>query len=138
MPQVIHVLEVDARTPAIVLLYYSFTRANPNYGLEWSKDAMSWNSPPSMSQIFATPLEQKVILRLLKANEDMVSPEFRRDHEKLWTEEGFQVSVLFPLGPLPFEAISHLNSSVGCVICGKKEASRCSQCQSVTYCGSGA
>jgi len=44
-------------------------------------------------------------------------------------------SFLLPLGPLSMKDIGSLTKDVGCVICGKAGAAKCSGCQTVSYCG---
>ncbi|KAL6304711.1 hypothetical protein BKA93DRAFT_259447 [Sparassis latifolia] len=50
-------------------------------------------------------------------------------------EQDFKVSFLLPVGPLTFEDLGKLNADTGCFVCGKKTASLCAQCFSVSYCG---
>lgn len=56
------------------------------------------------------------------------------------TRERSPVQVCFaPLvGPLDLDALSKLSHHLGHSVCGKMAASRCSQCQPLWYCGSGA
>lgn len=106
------------------------------YGVEWAFDVMGPNPPPSiLKEIVMTHLEMKVFLRLLKLNAFISPPGVEQEASS--TEERFKASVLFPLGPLLFEDVSKLNNIVGCVVCGKKEESRCSRCLTVSYCGRG-
>lgn len=89
-----------------------------------------------MSEIKASPLELKLLLKLLDINKQFLSPEYHPEKERF--EERFQTSVIFPIAPLGFEALASLNSDPGCAVCGKKQVKRCSGCQSVSYCSGGA
>lgn len=106
-------------------------------GLQWLKQMRDkHNKNGYLVNIKATPLEQKLLLRLLAINGKLLSQTYKPKKES--TEQSFKASFLLPLGPLSYDDISKLNSDPGCVLCGKKTTSRCSQCQSVAYCGSGA
>ena len=123
-------LQVTEDTPAIVLLYRTFTRENVYEGIEWMREQRDTRG--ALPQIHATPIEQKLLLKLLKNNASLVPPELEVDRTS--TEVNYRLSVLLPIGPLEFEDIASLNKVVGCSVCGKKEASKCSQCLTVTYC----
>ena len=135
--QLLSVLELDKDTPVIVLLYRFVIRANVMEGLQWLKQMqqMHGNSGYLMN-IKSTPLEQKLLLKLLAINGKLLSQTYQPT--KASTEQNFKVSFLLPLGPLSYADVGKLNNDPGCVLCGKKTTSRCSQCQSAAYCGSGA
>lgn len=121
----------------IVLLYQSVTRANVMEGLQWLKQMQEMHGNSGyLVNIKSTPLEQKLLLKLLSINGKLLSQAYQP--EKASTEQNFKASFLLPLGPLGYEDIAKLNNDPGCVLCGKKTTSRCSQCQSVAYCGPGA
>ena len=75
-----------------------------------------------MSEIKASPLELKLLLKLLDINKQFLSPEYHPEKERF--EERFQTSVIFPIAPLGFEALASLNSDPGCAVCGKKQVKR--------------
>ncbi|TFY69765.1 hypothetical protein EVJ58_g251 [Rhodofomes roseus] len=133
--RLLSVLELDKDTPVIVLLYQSVTRADVMEGLQWLNQMRDKNgSPGYLVNIKCTPLEQKLLLRLLAINAKLLTSTYVPKKES--SEKNFKVSFLLPLGPLSFEDVGKLNNDPGCVLCGRKTTSRCSQCQSVAYCGS--
>ncbi|PIL28918.1 hypothetical protein GSI_08965 [Ganoderma sinense ZZ0214-1] len=77
-------------------------------------------------------LLRKMLLKILKTNSSLVPPDYNVTRGPL--EERFKVSVLLPVGPLEYDALSKLNNNMGCTVCGKRASSRCSSCQSVSYC----
>ncbi|KAI0767665.1 hypothetical protein C8Q74DRAFT_1204403 [Fomes fomentarius] len=133
------VLELDESTPAIVLLYRIYTRADGLEGIKWCQ--YQYNKVDQrpgdndIRTIMTTPLEFKLLQELLAMNAKLLPLEYKP--RKDLYEEKFRVSVLLPVGPLTFEALGSLNNDTGCVICGKERTSRCSQCQCVSYCGAG-
>ncbi|RDX40255.1 hypothetical protein OH76DRAFT_1413096 [Lentinus brumalis] len=134
--RVISVLEVDEKTPAIVVLYRSFDKSTAMEGAEWVCLQTEPDSSPvpsgSIINITATPLEQKLLLKLLKLNQHFIPSDF--DVKRHPTEATFRLSVLFPIGPLDFAARTKLSHNMGCGVCGRRATSRCGQCQSVSYC----
>lgn len=88
-----------------------------------------------LPNVNATPLEQRLLLKLLKLNASMVHSGYQV--ERRAGEQSFKVSVLLPIGPLEYTALSKLNANQGCAVCGKRAASRCAGCQSISYCGQG-
>ena len=132
----------DAGTPGIVVTYRPYNCYNGADGAEWA--CYTWNRDNArmgreelgMSEIKASPLELKLLLKLLDINKKFLSPEYHPEKERF--EERFQTSVIFPIAPLGFEALASLNSDPGCAVCGKKQVKRCSGCQSVSYCSGGA
>ncbi|KZT64969.1 hypothetical protein DAEQUDRAFT_565796 [Daedalea quercina L-15889] len=133
--RLLSVRELDKETPVLVLLYQSVTQANVAEGLAWLRAMQDRHadSPGYLVNIKATPLEQKLLLRLLAINGKLLSHTYKPKREP--AERNFKASFFLPLGPLSFEDIGRLNSDPGCVLCGQKTTSRCSQCQSVAYCG---
>ncbi|KAH9848072.1 hypothetical protein C2E23DRAFT_740226 [Lenzites betulinus] len=131
----LHVYEVDEHTPALVLLYFPVSRANALEGARWVQYQVQ-NNPKNLGgvgmNINASPLEQKVLLKLLGMNEKLLPSDFVPVRRRF--EEKYRASVILPVGPLSFEAIGKLTADSGCTICGKRGARRCSQCQSAAYC----
>ncbi|RDX41978.1 hypothetical protein OH76DRAFT_1467037 [Lentinus brumalis] len=131
------VLEIDDRTPAIVLLYRMHTAKDAIEGMQWGQH--QYDKDPNsrveggISMITATPLEMKLLMKLLSMNAKLLPPDYKPERGPY--EEKHKVSVLLPVGPLSFEALGSLNNDTGCAICEKERTSRCSQCQSVSYCG---
>lgn len=90
-----------------------------------------------MPNIFASFEEQKLLSKLLAQNSKLVPAEYVESFKRSRLEQDhYKATFLLPLGPLSFEDIGKLNSDTGYVVCGEKTASRCSQCQSASYCGS--
>ena len=136
--QILSVLSVDEQTPAIVVLYRSFDHSTGREGVEWMyrQIELQENTPntgtPGIYRVNATPLEQKVFVKLLEGNKALVPPDFPIERQP--GEELFRASVILPVGPLELDALVKLNEQ-GCPGCEKKATSRCSQCHSVSYCG---
>ena len=116
-----------------VLLYRSFNTSTAMEGLAWAHE-MSTVYGAMAVNIQCTPIEQKLFLKVLKGNMHLVPKDYKVDRHE--TEKDYKVSVLLPVGPLEYGPLAKLNSNVGCVVCGKRTVSRCSQCQSASYCGS--
>ncbi|KZT04914.1 uncharacterized protein LAESUDRAFT_760660 [Laetiporus sulphureus 93-53] len=115
--KLLSVHELNAKTPVIAVLYQNFAEGdNPLLGIQWCQAQVDKYGPPAYC-ITATILEQKILLKLQDFEDD------------------YKVSFPLPVGPLGYEDIAKLNSDTGCALCGKKSSSRCSQCQTVSYCG---
>nr|VWO97504.1 N/A [Ganoderma boninense] len=138
LSQFLAVLEVNEKLPVFVVLYRTIDQATGASGADWAI-LQSRSNPPHLGNGFhsmkATLLEQKMLLKILKANKSLVPPDYTVTRGRL--EERFEVSILLPVGPLEYNALSKLNSNMGCAVCGKRASSRCSSCQSVSYCGAG-
>ncbi|KAM5546031.1 hypothetical protein V8D89_000157 [Ganoderma adspersum] len=134
--RILDILEINDKTPAFVVLYRSFDKSSAESGADWVVDQIATN-PPEIGKVLlnvnATPLEQRLLLKLLKLNASMVPSDY--EVERRPGEESFKVSVLLPIGPLEYTALSKLNANQGCAVCGKRAASRCAGCHSVSYCG---
>lgn len=138
MLQMLSVLEINEETPAIVVLYRLLDRSIALEGAEWVQTQSRSNAPAlgrGSILITATPLEQKLLLRLLKLNASLLPADYPVKRQP--GEESYKLSVLLPVGPLEFDTVAKLNDRQGCSVCGNKTTSRCSQCQSVSYCGQG-
>ncbi|KAM5546042.1 hypothetical protein V8D89_000168 [Ganoderma adspersum] len=131
--RILSVLELKDKIPVFVLLYRSFNTSTAMEGLAWAHE-MSTVYGAMAVNIQCTPIEQKLFLKLLKGNSHLVPKDYKVDRHQ--TEKDYKVSVLLPVGPLEYGPLAKLNSNVGCVVCGKRTVSRCSQCQSASYCGS--
>ena len=115
------------------MLYHAF---NPSIAKE---HAVKVNAPiPGKGFLLVrlSAIKMKLPLKLLDYNTHLVSAIFKV--YKLASEALFKPSVLLPVGTLDFDALSKLSHHLGHSVCGKKAASRCSQCQPLWYCGSGA
>ncbi|OSX56732.1 hypothetical protein POSPLADRAFT_1158823 [Postia placenta MAD-698-R-SB12] len=128
--RILSIHALNSQTPLIVVLYRAFTIADAPAGVEWAQAQLQKSLA---STIKATVLEQKLILKLLGLNSKYLSHNYAPGKTPLETD--FTPSFFLPVGPLGFADIGKLNADTGCFLCGKKAASRCSQCQSVSYCG---
>ncbi|KAF9461154.1 hypothetical protein BDZ94DRAFT_1264418 [Collybia nuda] len=87
----------------------------------------------SIVSISTTELERKTMLKLFVLNGKRLSSEYKpRRNAK---EDSHRLSFLLPLGPLNMRDLGKLNNLPGCEICGKRVTSRCTQCLTVSYCG---
>ncbi len=121
-----------------MVLYRAFNRATVFEALKWIRtqaDRDGTKGRMNRTTICASPLEAKLIMKLLDVNAKLLSPHYRPPRDSF--EEGFQVSILLPIGPLGFAELGRLSNDPGCAVCGKERKSRCSQCQSVSYCSVG-
>jgi len=87
--------------------------------------------------IQTTEYERISMLKLFGLNAKRLSADFRPEESKVTRKLGLKMSFLLPLGPLNQKELGRLTNNTGCEICGKKNVSRCVQCLSVAYCGSG-
>ena len=136
--QFIAVLEIHETLPVFVVIYRAVDRATGASGADWAY-LQAKSNPPHLGfgfhAITATPLEQKMLLNILKTNSSLVPSDYQITRGQL--EEHFKVSVLLPIGPLERDALGRLNNNMGCSVCGKRASSRCKGCQSIWYCGAG-
>ncbi|KAI0329865.1 hypothetical protein GY45DRAFT_1324470 [Cubamyces sp. BRFM 1775] len=134
--RVVSVLKVNEKTPALVVLYRAFNPSTARENAMWVFDQSKLNASvhgKGFVHLRSSAIEMKLLLKLLRGNTHLVPANFKIDKQA--SEAQFKPSVLLPVGPLDFDALSKLSHNPGCSVCGKKAASRCSQCQSVSYCG---
>ncbi|KAI0356850.1 hypothetical protein OH77DRAFT_1477050 [Trametes cingulata] len=133
--RVLRVYELDQHTPAIVLLYRKVSSGNAVDAARWCQHQMRSNPvnvPGAGVSINATELVQKLLLKLLDMNKKLLPSHYNPRRGRY--EEQFRASVLLPLGPLEYEAISRISGTTGCAVCGARRVFRCKQCQTVQYC----
>ncbi|PIL28924.1 hypothetical protein GSI_08971 [Ganoderma sinense ZZ0214-1] len=131
----IAILEVTKNLPLFVVLYQAADQETQGSTEDWVLEQLKTDPPsssPALSNISSSPLEQKMILKVLKQNSSLVPTDYEVDRQPL--EAHFKVSMLIPVGPLEYEAVSKLNNNMGCSVCGKSGGYRCKGCQSVSYC----
>ncbi|KAH8798447.1 hypothetical protein DL96DRAFT_1699457 [Flagelloscypha sp. PMI_526] len=136
--RVISTHHIESTTPLLVVIYLPGTKLNPLPGLRWIQNLMKHPSYNGIANITGTFLEQKLLLRLLALNEKYLDATFKtlvKSQVDANTEQSFHVSFLLPLNTIGSEDLGKLNAEIGCEICGKNTASRCSQCQTLKYCG---
>ncbi|KAM5545419.1 hypothetical protein V8D89_001032 [Ganoderma adspersum] len=109
------VLEVNEKLPVLVVLYRTIDRVTGASGADWAI-LQARSNPPHLGHGFhsvkATLLEQKLLLKILKANNSLVPPDYNVARGPL--EDRFEVSALLPIGPLEYDALSKLNNNMGC------------------------
>ncbi|KAI0074273.1 hypothetical protein K474DRAFT_1677252 [Panus rudis PR-1116 ss-1] len=136
--RMLEVRKIDSKTPMILLLYHPISDRNSGPGAEWIAEKVrtlpkiNAQGEVKIMRINATPLEQKLLLRILNFNAKYVPSEYKAD--KTTAESPFTTSFIIPVAPLSFKELGELNQDTGCVVCGEKRTKTCSQCQSVSYC----
>lgn len=141
--QVLTIHQPTANTPLIVLIYLPASKTkNLTSGVRWVQKLMDGSTQATgLMSIFATFMEQKLLVQLLDQNSKLLDPQFkatvRKQHMDVESEKDFAVSFIMPVATLSSEALGKLNADTGCAICGNNMSKRCSQCQSVQYCGAG-
>ena len=96
----------------VVLLYHPETRATGLRGARWAQHMQQKYGPPQGGlNIHATPLEQKLLLKLLSMNGKALSPSYTPEKDAI--EQHFRASFLLPLGPLSYQDIGKLNNDPG-------------------------
>lgn len=129
--RLLDVRAIDDKSPLLVLLYKP-VKPTPAKRLY---DVISPFIAPSTAiiSVSTTELERKMFLKLVSQNAKHVSSSYKPQRSP--TESDFTLSVMLPLGPLNMHDLGKLNSNFGCELCGKREASKCTGCFSVVYCG---
>ncbi|KAK0220407.1 hypothetical protein IW262DRAFT_1384355 [Armillaria fumosa] len=135
--RVLDIYKLNDRTPLISLIYEAASISTPiNATIEFVQNVISkrhTGGQMGLPQIVCTPEEQALLRKLLFQNSQRLVPEYMPHKERY--ERTFKTSFLVPLGPLDQITVGKLSSNLGCEVCGEKTTSRCSQCQSVSYCG---
>ncbi|KAG7448862.1 uncharacterized protein BT62DRAFT_731197 [Guyanagaster necrorhizus] len=135
--RVLDIYKLNDTTPLISLIYETASISTPiNTTIDFVQTVISKGrngGPPGLPQITCTPEEQALLRKLLFQNSQRLVSEYMPHKERY--ERTFKTSFLLPLGPLDQITIGKLSSNLGCEVCGEKTTSRCSQCQSVSYCG---
>ncbi|KAL4244338.1 MYND-type zinc finger protein samB [Abortiporus biennis] len=135
--RVLSVRYMSKNTPLILVMYRSFTPLEALLGISWLQEQVD-NTPPKpdgtvpIRRTYGSDLERKLLLKVLAINARHLPKDFQPERSML--EEDFKVSFLLPFGPLTLMDVAKLVADFGCAVCGKKTTSRCSQCQSVSYC----
>ncbi|KAI3622132.1 ankyrin repeat and mynd domain-containing protein 2-like [Moniliophthora roreri] len=131
--RVVEVRKVAEGVPMLVVLCGRGTRDMPvmTTGV-WVQETIS--SRRQLPQITATPEEQDLFLNILNMNSRRLASGYKPSRKK--SEQSFMLSFLLPMGPMSQEDLGKLTTNAsGCIICGHKTTSKCSQCLSVEYCG---
>lgn len=121
-----------------MLLYCRGTRDTPaSTTFRWVQDTLAQSKAKRMPvlNITASPEEQKLLLAILNLNARRLSSNYSPQRRQ--TEASFVLSFLLPIAPIGQQDLGRLTNHTGCVVCGKKTTSKCSQCLSVEYCGTG-
>ncbi|KAJ6531444.1 hypothetical protein DFH09DRAFT_1326597 [Mycena vulgaris] len=128
--RILDVLEFDKQTPVILVLFRRLLR-----GTLPSESIMKWLllQKKGMPQIFATPKEQHLFMRLLQRNSERLPASYKPDSTPL--EREFTPSFILPVGPLSGKDVAKLNNNDGCSMCGDPAKSKCSRCNVKRYCG---
>ncbi|EEB96698.1 hypothetical protein MPER_04124, partial [Moniliophthora perniciosa FA553] len=131
--RVVEVRKVAEGVPMLVVLCGRGARDTPIMTtVAWVQEMI--DSSRQLPQITATPEEQDLFLSILNVNSRRLASSYKPSRKK--SEQKFMLSFLLPMGPLSQEDLGKLTSNAsGCIICGNKTTSKCSQCLSVEYCG---
>ncbi|KAJ3982920.1 hypothetical protein F5890DRAFT_1463984 [Lentinula detonsa] len=133
--RVVEVYMLNDETPVMVILYCRGTRDSPAYEtFDWVQQVITDGKSPVLEGT-ATPEEQKLLLAVLNANARRLSSTYSVKRNPTGTEATFALSFLLPLGPINQRDIARLTHHTGCVVCGGKTVSICSQCLAMEYCG---
>lgn len=121
---------MDEETPLILVLYDS----KPGFTEPDSSPYLLANGD-TVNLCHSTAAEQKLLLNALESNERRLTRNYRPDY--LPFENQFRLSFILPFHPLNMIAIGSLTGDIGCAVCGDKIKAKCSQCHSISYCGTG-
>jgi hypothetical protein len=139
--QVVSVHEIK-ETPLFVVLYKD-VYAKPNQSIVeqvqtlLEADITDDSDTLGVSRAWTTELERLTILKLLHLNRRRLSSDYHPTDKKIESKYGLKASFALPLGPLSLRDIGKLTTNLGCEVCGNTNISRCVQCRSVAYCGTG-
>ncbi|KAH8110205.1 hypothetical protein DFH11DRAFT_1622833 [Phellopilus nigrolimitatus] len=125
--RIVGLYALDENTPLFAVLF----EHGLGHGLVRRPDFL-YDRAPKVPRIFATKLEQKLLIRMLELNSKLVVPSYSPSRH--YSEKDYVLSFLVPLNPLSLVEIGTLTKS-GCVVCGSSRGNKCSQCHSVVYCG---
>ncbi|KAK7052835.1 hypothetical protein VNI00_004154 [Paramarasmius palmivorus] len=131
--RIVEVRKIAEGELMIVVLVLKGTRDSPNVRsvYDWVREVQS--KPGGFPRIYCTAQEQQLLLSILNQNSKRLSSDYQ---PKRWKSESkFMLSFLLPVGPISQDDIGKLSNHSGCVLCGNKTTSKCSQCLSVEYCG---
>ncbi|KAF9065037.1 hypothetical protein BDP27DRAFT_1298548 [Rhodocollybia butyracea] len=132
--RVVEVRTLPSGVPVMIILYARGARDAPvNDTIPWVQEVISTSRAKGMLQIVASPEEQKLLLSILNMNARRISSDY--SPKRMRSEAPFTLSFLLPIAPLSQQDIGKLTNHSGCVVCGKKTASKCSRCLSAEYCG---
>ncbi|KAL5505057.1 hypothetical protein ACEPAH_7720 [Sanghuangporus vaninii] len=120
------VYSLEDSTPLVSVLY----DYGPGPGLARAYDFLAARADV-VPKIKATPLELKLLVKILEQNSKRVAASFKPSRH--FSERTHTRSFLLPLRALTAENIGSLTKS-SCARCGVPAVSRCSACQSVAYC----
>ncbi|KAH9934583.1 uncharacterized protein BXZ73DRAFT_77052 [Epithele typhae] len=87
---------------------------------------------PEVNRFVMPLLAVKASLKLLRMNEGLVPPDFPAQRGPL--EDGYALSVLFPVGPLQDDSRWRLEVLLFCEVCRGTDVKECTRCFSVAYC----
>ncbi|KAF9022635.1 hypothetical protein BDZ89DRAFT_1070577, partial [Hymenopellis radicata] len=128
--RLLEIYKLDKDTPLISLIYETAALNEPMNTIDFTSH---FANDSGVSRINATVEEQALFRKLLAENARRVSVSFNPKKESY--EKTFRPSFVVPIGPINQIDIGRLTYNTGCEICGNKTTSRCSQCQSASYCG---
>lgn len=134
--QILGIHQLDKNTPLVSLIYEIGTSSDPhgiNSTIAWVSQLT--RATGGLPVIHSTIQEQALFRKLLAENERRVSSSFKPTKTKY--ETTFKASFVVPISPLNQIDIGKLTYNTGCIVCGSKTTSRCAQCQTVSYCGTG-
>lgn len=127
---------IDEKTPVMVLLYHHSSKKDSGEGATWMGSITKYGfSSSGFQKMMATEAERLLLREILAMNSRLLPNDF--NPKRVDEERNFKLSCFVPVGPLSFEDLAHLNADQGCALCGAPTERRCTQCQSVSYCGKG-
>ncbi|KAF9065036.1 hypothetical protein BDP27DRAFT_1332609 [Rhodocollybia butyracea] len=134
--RVVEVRTLPSGVPVMIIMYFRGARDAPaNDTIAWAEEVLNASrvNQTRTLQIVASPEEQKLLLSVLNMNARRISSDY--SPKRLGSEGPFRLSFLLPIAPLSQQDVGKLMNHSGCVVCGKKTASKCSRCLSAEYCG---
>lgn len=124
-------------TPVYVLLYKEITPTEKQSITECLQKYIPLGK--CILTIHSTEFEQRALLKLFHLNSKRLAPDFYPAKEKDADRKlGLKTTFVLPLGAISMLDMGKLTENVGCEVCGNTtKISRCRQCLSVSYCGTG-